>query len=177
VWSDRGSGHRDDPVIGPWRPEPSTRCAGSMVEGPGATVPVSKRGSNVPYRWIDHTGELEIELEASSERGVFEAGFEAMRELMSGEQEPERLEIPIELEGGDRAALVADWLGELAFLGETRGLVPERLSAFELGEDGLRARVTGRRGRPPHLVKGATYHRLRFEPVADGWRARVVLDV
>jgi SHS2 domain-containing protein len=131
----------------------------------------------MPYRWIEHTGELELELEASSERGVFEAGFEAMRELMSGGGEPGRLEIPIELAGSDRAALVADWLGELAFLGETRGLVPERLAAFELGEDGLRAMVRGRRGRPPHLVKGATYHRLQFEPVADGWRARVVLDV
>jgi SHS2 domain-containing protein len=131
----------------------------------------------VPYRWIEHTGELEVELEASSERGVFEAGFEAMCELMSGDEEPERLEIPVELAGRDRAALVADWLGELAFLGETRGLVPDRLSMFELDEDGLRAMVQGWQGAPPHLVKGATYHRLCFEPAAAGWRARVVLDV
>jgi SHS2 domain-containing protein len=149
--------------------------ASSKVEGPHGLG--TERGPKVPYRWIEHTGELEVELEASSERGVFEAGFEAMCELMSGHEGPERLEIPIELAGRDRAALIADWLGELAFLGETRGLVPDRLSALELGEDGLRALVRGRRGRPPHLIKGATYHRLRFEPVADGWRARVVLDV
>jgi SHS2 domain-containing protein len=132
---------------------------------------------NVPYRWIEHTGELELELEASSERGVFEAGFDAMRELLSDGEAAQRLEIPVEVAGSDRAALVADWLGELAFLGETRGLVPDRLSMLELEEDGLRAMVQGWEGPTTHLVKGATYHRLRFERAGEGWRARVVLDV
>ena len=130
------------------------------------------------HRWIEHTGELEVELEASSERGIFEAAFEAMRELMAGDDDAtQRLEVPVRIAGRDRAALVADWLGELAFLGETRGLVPDRLSGLELEENGLRAAVQGRAGTPPHLVKGATYHRLRFEQAGDGWRARVVLDV
>jgi SHS2 domain-containing protein len=146
-------------------------------ESPEAMASESSGGRDVPYRWIEHTGELELALEASSERGVFEAGFEAMRELMSAEAATERLEIPIELEGADRGALLADWLGELAFLGESRGLVPARLSRFELDGDRLRALVQGFRGAPPHLVKGATYHRLCFEPAAEGWRARVVLDV
>ena len=131
----------------------------------------------MPYRWIEHTGELELELEAPSERGIFEAGFEAMRELMSGSEGAQRLELRVQLEGRDRAALVADWLGELAVLGETYGLVPDRLAMLELDEGGVRAMVQGWEGSPPHLVKGATYHRLRFDPTADGWRARVVLDV
>ena len=129
------------------------------------------------HRWVEHTGELEVELEAPSERGVFEAGFEAMRELMSGEASQQRLEIPVELAGRDRAALVAEWLAELAFLGERHGLIPDRLVRLEFGEDGLRALVQGWEGAPPHLVKGATYHRLRFERAGAGWRARVVLDV
>jgi SHS2 domain-containing protein len=131
----------------------------------------------VSYRWIEHTGELEVELQASSERGIFEAGFEAMRELMSGDESAERLEIPVDVAGRDRAALVADWLGELAFLGETRGLVPDRLSSLELEDEGLHAMVQGWEGTPPHLVKGATYHRVSFEHAGAGWRARVVLDV
>jgi SHS2 domain-containing protein len=131
----------------------------------------------MPYRWVEHTGELELELDAASERGVFEAGFEAMRELLAGDVEPERLDVAIELVGSDRAALLADWLGELAFLAETRGLVPERLAGLELSETGLRATVHGWQGNPPHLVKAATYHRLRFESVDGSWRASVVLDV
>jgi SHS2 domain-containing protein len=131
----------------------------------------------VTYRWIEHTGELELELAAATERGIFESGFEAMCNLLSNGESPERLEISVQVEGRDRAALLADWLGELAFLAETRGLTPDRLSLLELDEGGLRAMVQGWEGAPPHLVKGATYHRLSFAPADAGWRARVVLDV
>jgi SHS2 domain-containing protein len=133
--------------------------------------------TRVPFRWIEHTGELELELEAASEQGIFETGFHAMRELIQSDQSRERLEVPVTLTGSDRAALLADWLGELAFLAETRGLVPERLTSLTLTNDGLSAVVQGAAGNPPHLVKGVTYHRLHFERTADGWRARAVLDV
>jgi SHS2 domain-containing protein len=129
------------------------------------------------FRWLEHTGELELELEAPTERGIFEEGFQAMRELLSSDRSRERIEIPVSLAGADRAALLADWLGELAFLGETRGLVPERLTSLDLTEGGLGAVVEGAAGDPPHLVKGATYHRLGFGRTEGGWRARVVLDV
>jgi SHS2 domain-containing protein len=131
----------------------------------------------VPFRWIDHTGELELELEAESEHGLFEAAFEAMCELLSGSATAERVEVEVELEAPDHALLLADWLGELAFLGETRGLVPDRLASFELDARSARGRVEGAAGDPPHLVKGVTYHRLALSQADGGWRARVVLDV
>jgi len=131
----------------------------------------------VPFRWIEHIGEMELELAAATERGIFEAGFDAMRELISSNQSLERIEVSVALTGSDRAALLADWLGELAFLGEARGLVPECLTSLDLTDEGVSAVVEGAVGNPPHLVKGATYHRLRFDRTEEGWRARVVLDV
>src|SRR5918999_5250617 len=131
----------------------------------------------MPYRWVEHTGELELEIVAPDEQAVFAEGFEAMRELLAGDAEGDALSRAVELAGPDRAALLADWLAELAILGETEGLVPERLQDLELGGDGLSATVDGREGAPSHLVKGATYHRLAFEPSGSGWFARVVLDV
>jgi SHS2 domain-containing protein len=133
----------------------------------------------VGYRWVEHTGELELEIEAPDEPAVFSEGFAAMRELLAGEGEAsgEALSRAVELAGSDRAALLADWLAELAILGETEGLVPGRLRGLELGDDGLSATVDGREGAPSHLVKGATYHRLAFERSGAGWFARVVLDV
>jgi len=131
----------------------------------------------VPFRWIEHIGEMELELAAATERGIFEAGFDAMRELISSNQSLERIEVSVALTGSDRAALFADWLGELAYLGETRGLVPERLTSLDLTDEGVSAVVEGMVGNPPHLVKGATYHRLLFDRTEEGWRARVVLDV
>jgi SHS2 domain-containing protein len=120
---------------------------------------------------------LEVEIEAPTELGVFEDGFEAMRELLgSAGDEPARSR-EVSITAPDHAALLAEWLAELAFIAESEGLVPERLAALELAEDGLRAVVEGSEGDPPHLVKAATYHRLALERSEDGWRATVVLDV
>jgi SHS2 domain-containing protein len=130
------------------------------------------------YRWAEHTGELEVEIEAESEEAVFEQGFEAMRELLGDAAPgptPEARRIA--LAATDRAMLLADWLAELAFLAETEGLVPDRLASLELSADGLVAELTGARGEPSHLVKAATYHRLEFDRSDSGWRARVILDV
>ena len=136
------------------------------------------------YGWVEHTGELELEIYAPDERAVFAEGFEAMRELLAGDERAELVGAggepvtrQVELAGSDRAALLADWLAELAVLGETEGLVPERLRDLELTSDGVRATVEGHSGSPSHLVKGATYHRLAFEPSDGDWFARVVLDV
>jgi SHS2 domain-containing protein len=132
------------------------------------------------YRWVEHTGELEVEIEAENETEVFEQGFEAMRDLLRSEEAApsaagERMRVS--LTARDRPALLADWLSELAFLAESAGFVPERVAAIELDENRLTAELLGVRGDPPHLVKAATYHRLALEPGGSGWRATVVLDV
>jgi protein archease len=129
------------------------------------------------YRWVEHTGELEVEIEADSEAGVFAQGLEAMRELLRDGGEEAAGTMRIVLAAPGRAALLADWLGELAFLAETQGFVPDRLASLDLAEEGLVADVAGTRGEPSHLVKAATYHRLEFERAGSGWRARVILDV
>ena len=83
----------------------------------------------------------------------------------------------LEVEAGENAMLLVDWLGELIYLGEAEGFVPERIALLELGDGRLRATVEGHIGEPNHLVKAVTLHRLEFRQVDDHWRARVVLDV
>jgi SHS2 domain-containing protein len=130
----------------------------------------------VAHTWVEHTGELALELTSDSEAGLFEDGFAAMRELLTCDGgEPAWQDV--ELNGGDRSTLLADWLAELAVLAEMNGLVPERLVRLNLRGDGLSARIEGRHAAPAHLVKAVTYHRLEFERTANGWRAGVVLDV
>jgi SHS2 domain-containing protein len=133
------------------------------------------------YRWVEHTGELELEIEAGSERAVFEEAFEAMRELLKGESEltagGATVTREVAITGSDRPVLLTDWLAELAYLAESEGLVPRRLVELGLTEAGLEAVIEGKEGEPPHLVKGATLHRLGLERSASGWRATVVLDV
>ncbi len=128
------------------------------------------------HRFLDHVGEVELELEAPSEAGIFEAALAAFGDLVGGDGgEPARHEVA--LAGSDRALLLVDWLAELVFLAEVEQFVPERLEVLELGADGLRAAVAGRRDEPRPLVKAATLNGLSFERRDGGWRAHVVLDV
>ena len=129
------------------------------------------------YRWVEHTAELELHVEASTEEAVFEEGFAAMRELLAADVDEPAPPREVALEARDRPALFADWLAELAFLAESEKMVPERLASLELEGASLRAVVEGSRGEPPPLVKAATYHRLTLEPADGGYRATVILDV
>jgi SHS2 domain-containing protein len=134
------------------------------------------------YRWVTHTGEAALAIEAATEEEVFVEAAAALRELLSDDAagaEPtgESARRGVALESADRPALLAEWLGELAFLAETEGFVPDRVEALELDSGRLRATVAGRLGNPRHLVKAVTYHGLSLGPHGAGWRATVVLDV
>jgi len=120
---------------------------------------------------------VEVELQAESEAGLFEAAVEAYAELAAagGGGEPARRELA--LAGGDHALLLVDLLNELVFLAETEAFVPERLERLELSDDGLHATVAGRIGDPTHLVKAVTLNRLSLAEEGGAWHGRVVLDV
>ncbi len=131
------------------------------------------------YRWAEHTGELELAIDAPTERQVFADGLEALHELLSEPDAPADIDSTrvIEAEAPDRPALFAQWLEELLFLAETDGFVAGSLGSLELRGHHLRSVVGGSLGTPPPLVKAVTYHRLAFEPSGAGYVARVILDV
>lgn len=127
------------------------------------------------YRFVEHTAELEVELEAASAEGVLVEALHAFAEL-AGRAEGERVELPVDLTAGDLPALLATWLDELLFLSETEHVVPEDAEITVAGTR-VTGVVQGRRGEPRPLVKAVTLHRLRFRPENGTWRGRVVLDV
>ncbi len=128
------------------------------------------------YRFVEHTAELEVELEADSAEGVLEEALRAFGELAGPPARGELVERRVDLEATDLPALLAAWLNELVFLAETEGLVPE---SADISIAGTRATgvVHGRHGEPRPLVKAVTLHRLRFGRRGGAWRGRVVLDV
>lgn len=129
------------------------------------------------YRWVDHTAELELRVDAATEAGVFQDALAALAELLRDGAGREPVVFDVAISAGDRATLLARWLDELVFRTETEDLVPDRVERLTLDESGLQATVQAHRGRPRHLVKGVTYHRLSFDEVDTGYRATVVLDV
>jgi SHS2 domain-containing protein len=129
------------------------------------------------YRWVDHTAEVELEIEAASEREVLEAALRALAELLGIDEAagPERRSLS--LAATDRPTLLAAWIEELAFLAESEGFVATNLVELDLQSSALNATVAGVLAEPPPLVKAVTYHRLAFEPSGAGYVARVILDV
>ena len=127
--------------------------------------------------WVEHTSELELRVEAPSAEAAVGEATAALGEIR-GEPTDEPVTRTLEVEAGDPAALLAAWLEELVFLAEQDELIAAAASDLELGETRLRGRLIARRGRPSHLVKAVTFHRLALEPRETGqWRATVVLDV
>ncbi len=130
------------------------------------------------YRMVEHVGEVELELAGASEAEVFAAAASAFRELVDGSvatRETFRREIVF---GPDDAEiLLARWLDELVFLAEVEGFVPLHVVKLDLRGGRLRSVVEGVRGRPRHLVKGATLHGLALRRSGGAWHGRVVLDV
>jgi SHS2 domain-containing protein len=129
----------------------------------------------VTYRWVDHTAELELHVEAPTPEQVLRDALQALSELFDGGSgEPETRNV--DLDAPDLAALLVRWLEELVFLADAEGFVPNDADV-ELRESRLRATLRGRSSATRPLVKAVTYHGLEFEPDGDGWHARVVLDV
>jgi SHS2 domain-containing protein len=131
----------------------------------------------VAHRFVEHVGEVELELEAASERGIFEAALGAFAELVDTGEEGEPVSREVELAADEDTLLLVDWLSELVFLAEVERFVPERIEAFTLADNRLRATVQGHRNHPRHLVKAVTLNQLKLEHEGGLWHGHVVLDV
>ncbi len=130
------------------------------------------------YRWLDHTSERELWIEDESPEAVLGEAAIALGDLLSEHRQGEPVTHPVSLCASDLPTLLAEWLGELVYLAETDGFIPERVVEMDLSGGSVEAVVAGQRTTPQTLVKGVTYHRLEFEQDEDGaWHARVVLDV
>jgi SHS2 domain-containing protein len=129
------------------------------------------------HRFVEHVGEVEVELTAQTEAGVFEAGLAAFAELVTTNGAGPPTSRTVELSGRDRCLMLLDWLNELLFLAEIDGFVPTSLTSIELGDETLRARVAGYLGAPRALVKAVALSGLRFEREEGEWHGRAVFDV
>jgi protein archease len=129
------------------------------------------------FRWLEHTAELGLEIEATSREAVFEEALAAFAELVGGGDGPLTTR-EVEVEADEPGLLLVEWLSELLYLADTEQFVPERVASLDLDRNHLRATVEGRLGEPGQLLKAVTLHRLEFrEDATVGWRAHVVLDV
>ena len=126
-----------------------------------------------------------VELEGRDLDDLFETAAAALAELMV---DPETVAISIdhaiELDAGALDLLLYDWISELIFLKDRDREVFPRCEVRVSGGSPfhLKARVHGGPIDPERTAlradpKAVTFHQLAVEPVGDGWRARLVIDI
>lgn len=132
---------------------------------------------------LEHTADLGVEVEADTLREVFEGAAEGMFSIMVDTGKVSQSEtVEVELEAGDLEGLMFDWLNELLFTADSRGMLFSGFRVLSIDEEHLEAEVSGEKldkGKHPleGEVKAATYHRLAVERTDGGWFVRVVFDV
>jgi protein archease len=131
----------------------------------------------MPYRWVEHTAEIELEIDAPTPEAVFTEALHALGELIGEGPCGASVHCELAVAGDELASLLVRWLDELVYRAEVEGLVPEDVERIAIDGHGIAATVRCHQGSPRHLVKAATYHRLAFERADGGYRAKVVLDV
>jgi len=137
----------------------------------------------LPYRRLEHTSDIKVEIYGADLAGLFANAAICLFDLiLDRESVREAKAVPVSLEAAALPELFLDWLRELLFLFSTRSLAIRRVEVGSIGPTRVVATAFGeefdqeRHGLKVE-VKTPTYHEYRIEEGEDGYRATVILDV
>ena len=135
------------------------------------------------WETFEHEADVGLLVRGRDGRELFaNAGLALFDLVCDVERVEERERYAIEGEADGVEALFVGWLNELVYLFEGEGVVCRRFDFPRWSETGYRAEAFGEpvdpeRHEPRDLVKAATYHGLSVARRANGYEARVILDV
>lgn len=130
----------------------------------------------MPWTLIDHTGDIGIEVRASTPEALFAEAASAMFSILA-ETPPGAKGTPETLPAGGDAEALRDFLGELLY----RFSVERKMYVgFAPGHGTVEAAwepYDAARHPLGTELKAVTWHQLQVARENDGWRARVIFDV
>ena len=138
---------------------------------------------NKDFEFIEHTADIGLVAYGADMKQVF---ANAARGLFSLVTElnlvSEKDKHDVRVTAPDREALLVNWLNELIYLFEAKGILFSRFEITDLTDTGLKATAYGEKiNLAKHelktQVKAATYHLLKIEQNDGGWKAQVIFDV
>ena len=141
----------------------------------------------MPFRHLDHTADLQLEVEAPTREELFAEALRGVTDCVTDVAgvRPE-VERRLAASAAELDLLLVAWLDEALFHFERTGELFSA-AAVELGDRAaggfeLRAAARGEALDPERhpvrtAIKGVTLHGLRVERHAGGWQARFVLDI
>jgi SHS2 domain-containing protein len=137
----------------------------------------------VSWRTFEHPADLGLLVDAPDGPSLFvEAGLAYFSLVCDVDRVLELERYELTGEAFSVEDLLVDWLNDLIFLVEGRGVVCSGISFAQWSPTGYAAALAGEPVDPKRhvlrsVVKAATYHGLAVSDDASGWHARVILDV
>lgn len=134
---------------------------------------------------FDHTADIGLEIVGRTRKELFAGAAWALTDVLVGhpdKQTRQGKQRTITLEGTDTADLLINFLREILYLFNGKGLTIRNCEISECGNTSLSARlILEPLSKKKHTVKleikAVTYHGLSVAREKSGWRARVIFDV
>lgn len=135
----------------------------------------------MPFRFLDHTADVQVECCAETFAALLETSAQALYAVTLNEKQERRdQERTIAVTGANYEEILIRWLQELIFLLDIDHFVGTRFEFQESSELEVVARASGyacSREERAEEVKSATYHELVVQQNEDGFLARFILDL
>src|SRR5213593_773076 len=109
--------------MGPFFPERVRLSSTPSVDDSRVRPPLT------PYRFLPHTADVAVELQARSEIGLYQAGVDALRELLvDASPVTPAVERAIEPRGANLTERLVHFLGDVLYLYDTERLLPAKVT-------------------------------------------------
>ena len=136
------------------------------------------------YRLIDHTADFGIHVFGSDLKTLFENAADAMFDLIVDRRKARGAQArEINLAGDDWPDLMVNWLRELLYLWNGKGLIVKSTDIASISEYNISASVKVDPYQPAlhdikEEIKAVTYHQIRVQPAGErSWESTIIFDV
>ena len=133
----------------------------------------------MPYTFLPHTADVRIQVESSSEEGLFREALFALCEFVKPGGSGERREQQVEVEAGNATDLLVDFLNEALWRIHSHREVYDGVEFAECSKTSLRATLRGHAFEEMQEdVKAVTYHEANVTLSPEGrWTTVLVMDI
>jgi SHS2 domain-containing protein len=133
------------------------------------------------FEVLEHTADVGLIARGSTREDLFRSATEGMAKI-AGVLRPGRGEaVPVRVEAPDVEALLVDWLNEVLYVHDSRGVALRRVTVERVTEEEVTGRLEveplGAEDDEGVQIKAVTMHQLYVREVREGWEARVFFDV
>jgi len=134
-------------------------------------------------RYIDHTGDAGIVVQAASPVELFrDCAFAMYQIIYPGQIDDNTIHHTIAITAPDDEQLLVNWLSELNYLFHTRQFMLSSIIRLIIKGTTLDAAITGGpvdRTRYGFIreIKAVTYHQLYIKKINELWEAQVIFDL